>query len=301
MRRWISALPVLMLSSLAPAAPPVRSETAAQPADVPPPPPGKCTYIQPQVKQCSVSTVGGVGAFDVSVAPPAALVITFEEPVTGMQPPPTGSYKAVFSGTTATVVPLRRDPIPGATVHFDTATVHVTLNLRLAANADTQLLIMDPKKAMRDAEVERRLKEAMEGLEERVSEHADQLLLEELVASGVEVADAEVAPSRHGQVVLRAKKVVRVGSRRLVLFSIDNRSGDDLEVKRVRLWYGSDGKERELPQPALQLAKVVHVAEETMGAVSVPLKTLSSGERLRIQVEMTDSEHSVELGGIGLR
>ena len=30
------------------------------------------------------------------------------------------------------------DPIPGATVHIDTATVHVTLNLKLGPTADTQ-------------------------------------------------------------------------------------------------------------------------------------------------------------------
>src|SRR5262249_41651092 len=100
---------------------------AAPPAPASP----ACTYVQPQVQQGAVSTIGGVGTFDVFVAPPASLVVAFDDPVTGMQPPPTMSYRASFSGTTATVVPIRRDPIPGATVHIDTATVHVTLNLKL--------------------------------------------------------------------------------------------------------------------------------------------------------------------------
>lgn len=290
-----------LAANAAGAAPPTRTEPATQPGETAAPAPGKCSYIQPQVKQCTVSLTGGVGSFDVTMTPPAALVLTFEEPITGMQPPPSSSYKAVFSGSTATIVPLRRDPIPGATVHFDTANVHVTLNLRLGANPDTQLLVMDPKKVVRDAEVERRVKEAMEGLEERANERADQILLEEIASAGVEVVDTDVEPARHNQVVLRAKRVVRVGNRRVVVFSVDNRSGDDLEVKSVKLWYGSDGKDRQLPESSVQLGKVIHVSEEVVGAVSVPIKTAPTGDRLRLRVEMADPERSVDLHGIRLR
>src|SRR5262249_2996369 len=68
------------LALLAWLAPPCA--TAAPPKEAPasqPPEPGKCNYIQPQVKQCTVSTVGGVGTFDVIVTPPAGLVINFED------------------------------------------------------------------------------------------------------------------------------------------------------------------------------------------------------------------------------
>jgi hypothetical protein len=273
------------------------------PPAVPPqaPEPGKCVYIQPQVKQCAVSTVGGVGTFDIVIAPPAALVINFEEAITGMQPPPTSSYKAIFSGSTATVVPIRRDPIAGATIHFDTATVHVTLNLKLGPTPDTQLLIVDPRKAARDEEVERRVKEALLTLEERANERAERILLEEIAGGGAEVVDPEVSPTRQNQVVLRAKKLVRVGSRRVLVFSVDNRSGDDLEVKAIRLWAGTAGKDRELPRPAYQIAGTVHVNDELVGAVVIPLKTVAASERLRLRVELSDPQRNVELGGIGLR
>jgi hypothetical protein len=286
--------------ALAFAAPP----KAVTPKDAPvpqPPEPGKCNYIQPQVKQCTVSTVGGVGTFDVVVTPPAGLVINFEDELKGMQPPPASSYKAIFSGTTATVVPIRRDPIAGATVHFDTATVHVTLNLKLGTTPDTQLLILDPRKAVRDEEVERRVKDALEHLDERANERADRILLEEMAASGVDFGDPEINPARHNQVVLRAKKVVRVGDRRFLLFSVDNRTGDDLEVKTVRLWVGAEGKEHELAQPPFQLPKIVRVAEESPGAVLVAVKAATSSDRLRLRVEMSNPERNVELGGIRLR
>ena len=66
------------------------------PALAAPPPPSSpaCANIQSQVKQCSVSPIGGVGTFDVLVAPPASLVVAFDDAVTGMQPPPTSSYRA---------------------------------------------------------------------------------------------------------------------------------------------------------------------------------------------------------------
>jgi hypothetical protein len=295
-----------LATGLAWAAPPRGEPQGAKPAAPAPAPaapspalvPGKCISIQPQVKQCAVATVGGVGTFDVIVTPPAGLVITFEEPIVGMQPPPSSSYQAIFSGATATVVPLRKDPIAGATVHFDTASVHVTLNLRMGPVPDTQLLIVDPRKAVRDAEVERRVKEAMEGLEARANERAERILLEELAAGGADLADADVSPARRNQVVLRAGKRLRVGGRHFLVFSIDNRAGDDLEVKGVRVWVGKDGKETEVQEPLYQLAPTVHVAEEVPGAVSLPQGTIGGDDRLRLRVEMADPERTVEISGI---
>lgn len=261
-----------------------------------------CDYIQPQVKQCTVSTIGGIGTFDAVIMPPAGVVIAFDDAVTGMQPPPTSSYKASFSGTTATVVPIRRDPIAGATVHFDTATVHVTLNLKLGPKADTQLVIIDPRKGLRDEEVERRVKEAVDGLEERANQRADELLLADIVANGVDVIGAGAAPSRHNQVVLRADKIVRFGNRSVLLLTISNRSADELEVKSVRAWTtGSNGTERELPRPTYRVhGKAVPVNEEMAAAVSLP-QTASPTDRVRVRLEFVDADHTVELAGIRVR
>jgi hypothetical protein len=257
-------------------------------------------YLQPQVKQCSVSPIGGIGTFDVVIAPPASLVVAFDDAVTGLQPPPSSSYRASFSGTTATVVPIRRDPIAGATVHIDTATVHVTLNLRLGASADTQLLVVDPRKGVRDAEVERRVKEALDGLEERASQRADEILTRELATGGIDVADADAAPSRHNQVVLRAGRLVRIGNGRIVLFSIENRSADVLEVRRVRLWVGREGSEREVPSPPHALQRnAVPVNQEVPAAIRIPEG--AAGDSVRLRVEFTDPERSVELGSLLLR
>ncbi len=223
-----------------------------------------------------------------------------DDTVTGIQPPPTTSYRTSFSATTATVVPIRRDPIPGATAHIDTATVHVTLNLKLGPTADTQLLIVDPRKGIRDEEVERRVKEATVGLEDRANARADEILVGEL-ASGIEVADADVAPSRHNQVVLRARKLVRLGERQLLVFSIENRGAEPLEVRRIRVWVERAGAERELPTPVYGLQrKTVPVNEETGAAVSFT-KLATAGDRLRVRIEFTNSERSVELSDVRVR
>jgi hypothetical protein len=87
----------------------------------------------------------------------------------------------------------------------------------------------------------------------------------------------------------------------VLVFSVDNRSGDDLEVKAIRLWAGTAGKDRELPRPAYQIAGTVHVNDELVGAVVIPLKTVAASERLRLRVELSDPQRNVELGGIGLR
>ena len=271
----------------------------------PPAPAPSCIPLQPQVKQCSVSAVGGVGTFEAVVTPPAGLVIAFDEPITGMQPPPTSSYRASFSGTTATVVPIRRDPIPGATVHFDTRSVHVTLNLRSGPTPDTQIVIVDPRRDLRDAEVERRVKEAIDGLEERASRLANEGLLDELASGGAAVEAVDVRPVRHDQVVVRADQVVRLGGRRVLLLAIANRSADVLEVRGVRAWTGADGSERELLHPAYQLhGKTVPVNGETRMVLSLPtppVPAAAGSDRLRVRIEFADPGPSVELAGIRWR
>jgi len=117
----------------------------------------------------------------------------------------------------------------------------------------------------------------------------------------VDLVDADVAPSRHNQVVLRAQKIARIGNRRVLLLSIMDRSADELEVKSVRAWLGPAGAERELPRPTYRLrAKTVPVNEEMAVAVSLP-KPLASSDRLRLRIEFTDPERSVELAGIRVR
>ncbi len=257
-----------------------------------------CRPLQPQVLACTVSPVGGVGTFDVHVRAPAGLVISFNEPLVGMQPPPSSSFRASFQGTTATVIPIRRDPVPGATVHFDTEHVHVTLNLRAGAVADTQILIVDPRKAGRDEEVERRVKEATEGLEERATEEAEEGLFSDIAEHGAEVVELDATPARHDQVVLRARKVVRIGTRRVLIVGIDNRSGDDLEVTKVRVWLASGGAERELARTRYHVSeKSIGSNREVVAAIGLP-EGLGRGERLRVRVEFTDSERDVELSGV---
>lgn len=260
-----------------------------------------CAALQPQVKQCSVAAIGGIGTFDVQVSPPAGLVVSFDDVVTGMQPPPTSSYRASFDGKTATVLPIRSDPVPGATVHFDTATVHVTLNLRRGPVADTQILIVDPRKGPRDEEVERRVKEALDGLDERANQLAEEMLVGALAEEGMESVDLDATPSRHENVVLRARRVVRLGKRRVLLFTIDNRTADTLEVTSVRVWVGPEAGEREVPHPVFRVhGKSILVNDEVAGAVSLPAAA-ARGERLRLRVDFSDPERSVELAGIRQR
>lgn len=268
--------------------------TAATPADGPVP---GCRSLQTQVLECSVSAIGGVGTFDVHVRAPAGLVVSFAEPVIGMQPPPSSSYRASFQGKTATVIPIRRDPVPGATVHFDTETVHVTLNLKPGPVADTQVLVVDPGRAGREEEVERRIREAVGGFEERASARAEEVLLEEIAARGVEIVELDATPTRHDQVVLRARRTVRVGARRVLLVGIENRSGDELELKRVRVWVGG-GAERELAGVRSRVGEErIAPNQEGMVAIGLP-EAVVRGQRLRVRVEFTDSERDVEISGV---
>jgi hypothetical protein len=288
-----STIPTLVLLAGLPA-----RALAAPTADASP----ACSYIEPQVKQCAVAATGGVGTFDVTVAPPASLVVAFDEAVIGMLPPPTTSYRTSFSGTTATVVPIRRDPIRGATVHIDTATVHVALNLRLGPVADTQLVIVDPRKGRREEEVERRVREGLASLDERASQRADELMVSELATDGLAITDADAAPARHNQVVLRAKELVRLGCRRVLVLAIENRSADPLSLKRIRVWAERAGTERELPNPifSLRAGPSLPVNQEAAAAVSLA-KACAAGDRLRVRVEFTDPERTVELADIRVR
>ena len=297
--RIIHLLPVFLYAVSATATPPGSTPV---PVELQPVRPPACSYLQPQVKQCEVSSVGGVGTFTVLVQPPAGLVVTFDEPLTGMQPPPSSSYKATISGNTATVLPTRRDPVSGATVHFDTASVHVTLNLKVGGPPDTQLLITDPRKTAQDDEADRRVKDALAGLEERASQRAEEILLTEIGARGFDTAELEAPPARHGQVVVRATRLLRVGNRRFLLLSISNRAGDDIELKTIRAWSGARNADHEVPRlPFRAASPVASPGEDLQAVIAIPAKALPAGGSLRLKVEFTDPDRNVDLDGIRLR
>ena len=187
-------------------------------------------------------------------------------------------------------------------MHFDTASLHVTLNLVLGPTPDTQLLVADPRRPTRDHEVERRLKEETDGLDDRVAHLADESLLREIAAGGVEVLELGAAPTRHNQVVLRAQRLVRIGGRRVVLLSLENRSGDALELGAVRAWKGPEGSDRELPRPVFRTGAADFKPDSQISvAVRLPPFTVTPTDRLRVRIEFSDSEHNLELAGVRLR
>ena len=215
--------------------------------DLTDPPPGSCSSIQPGVKICS--TLAGQGAFDVLTFPPAVIYVTFEDNVKQMLPPDPGYYQTAYRDNVDTIVPLRPNLPERAPTVIETEGVKVTLNLRPGslAKADTQITVKDPARGVRDAEVDRRVVEKLaprekeladkeRHLEERSAERMELILLDEL-AQGLDVRGpvGKGIARNDAFIVIRAKEVVRVGSRRYLLMTVENRSAELFDVKGVKV------------------------------------------------------------------
>lgn len=297
-----------------PAAPPPPSASEAGPVPAepaaPPPPtepaPGACSYLQPGVKICS--TLQGQGSFDVITYPPAVVFVRLEEPVTSFVAPPDVYFQAAYQGNTVTIAPLRQDLPERIPTIISTASLNITLNLRPGslAKADTQVTIRDPRRASRDAEIDRQVQERLaplekkladerRTLEERARARAADIVLSELAREGLAVRQLEVGPARNSQlIVIRARQLVRVGGRRYVLFSVENLSRNPYQVRNVRLRVGD-----QVTAAAWRFATAtIGVDEEVQAAVEIPARVRRP---LSIEVEEADPRRNVTLSGIDAR
>jgi hypothetical protein len=289
----------------------VPAPTPAPPTDSPAP--GECAEIQDGLKVCS--TIDGRGSFDVVTIPPALVLVSFEDPVTWVNPPPKQYFRADLRENTVTIEPRQKSfPDPTPVVITAGGTV-VTLKLHPATGAskvDTQVIVKDPGRRVRDSEIDQRvaerlapkLKELAERerqLETRAKDRAEGILLEELARSGADAHDpGDSAAARNDAfIVLRVRGRVRVGDRRYLLVALDNRSNEPFELKRVKVWLSEGEAQYEVAASSKFVSTVVRPAEEARGAVFVPLgRKRTAKTRIRIRVEEADPRRSVELAGI---
>jgi hypothetical protein len=277
------------------------------------PTPGECVYQGQGIKICATKDRKGV--YDVKTFPPASVTIEFEDPVEQV----TQADKDAFAigwkegGNKVTIKPKRKDLPERTPLVITTSQVTVTISLRPSdvEKVDTQVQIIDPDRSWRDAEVERRvnelrtederkLKEKEAQLEKRAEARAEALLLEDLAKSDAEVKPTGTKPARNDAfIVLRTKHVVRVGQRRWLVFTVENRSDRPFEVRDIYLWLQTGGAETPLKAPWKMASTTIAVGDEVRGVVAVPGKVPPKGARLRLRVEETDPDRSVEQSGIG--
>lgn len=277
----------------------------------PEPEPGQCVTLQPGVKSCA--TLEGTGNFEVKTYPPAIVSVQFEDPIEVWTPPPERIFQGVRSGNTVTISPLT-EKLPARTVVIiTTRRVKVTLNLVPGSlkDADTQIAVKDPLRNSRDAALEREvaakmapllkdLEEKTRNLEQHAEERASEMVLDDLAKGGVALSGPLGKPARNAElIVIRAKHLLRVGERRYLLFSVENLSGHDYEVRAVRVWVAQGGPEKEVPVAWKFGAKTVAPAAEVLGSIAVP--PMRGSARLRLQVVEADPARNVDLPAVEVR
>jgi hypothetical protein len=92
---------------------------------------------------------------------------------------------------------------------------------------------------------------------------------------------------------------VRVGGRRYLVFTVENRSDKPFEVRDVYLWLEVGGTETPLKGKWKMSGVTILVGDEVRGVVAIPVKAPAKGSKLRLRVEEADPDRSVEQRGIG--
>jgi hypothetical protein len=264
-----------------------------------PPAAGTCGYVQPGVKLCS-TLPDGQGAFDVFSFMPAVLYVRTEEPIVRFVPPDPRYFQSDQRENTVVIIPTK-DHLPERTpAILSTRSLTITLNVLRGSprSADTQLTILDPSRSRRSADVALAVSESEQKLEPRIRERIRAVDLVGLAEGGAEIraARGRTIARNAALVVLRAKDVVRIGTRRFLLFSVQNRSGEPFQLAAVQLWNG-DGK---VDGSWRATKDTVASAEEVGAALELPA-SLPRVAKLRLRVEETDPKRGIELNGIEIR
>jgi hypothetical protein len=262
------------------------------------PAPGTCSAPQPGLKTCS-ALPNGEGAFEVFTKPPAALFLRFPEPITRLVPPPDAYFLPQFrpGDQIAALVP-QTDHLPAkSTVLVTTQSLSITITLRPATKQqviDTQIAVVDPQHDQRTAQLRRAMTEAEKTLRGKVTVDLRDAEFDDIAHAGADLRDPrEHTIARNGElIVLEANRVLRIGSRNLLLFTVRNRSGEDFHAKAVHLWVG----DRDL-QPPWKLARTkLAPAQDARGVLELPADL--HGLVLRLRVDEDDPKRSVELAGV---
>jgi hypothetical protein len=300
MRTFTLALIAIMAASAIGHAGSRRAKAAADLSAVhKPPAAGACGYVQPGVKVCS-TLPDGQGAFDVFSFTPAVLYVRTEEPIVRFVPPDPRYFQSDQRENTVVIIPTK-DHLPERTpAILSTRSLTITLNVRRGSprSADTQLTILDPSRSRRSADVALAVSESEQKLEPRIRERIRAAELAGLAEGGAEIRAARGKTiARNGAlIVLRAKDVVRIGARRFLLFTIQNRSGDPFQLSAVQLWNG----DAQVAGSWRAAKDTVPSAEEVGAAVELP-ESLPRVAKLRLRVDEADPKRGIELSGVEIR
>jgi hypothetical protein len=256
----------------------------------------------PRVRVCFSTPTGG--AFEARIKYPDTLLIVLE----GERPlrtvdPPSGMFTTRSRGNSIAITP-ERELSTESNVQIVTAHQRFTVTLRPAAVADAQVHIRDADKDAREAEIERRVAEALEAerkkmadvqkhMDEQAIQIAESLLLKVIGRSGIELRDVKGRAVRSQNVVLRPVNFARVGERRFILFSIQNRSSRTFHIKAVRLT--ADGREQNIKVSVAHQDLPADIADEQEIPGVLTLPAMRSGAKLRLTIEESDPQRNVSL------
>lgn len=264
-----------------------------------PPAAGACGYVQPGVKVCS-TLPDGQGAFDVFSFMPAVLYVRTEEPIVRFVPPDPRYFQSDQRENTVVIIPIK-DHLPERTpAILSTRSLTITLNVRRGSprSADTQLTILDPSRSRRGADVALAVSESEQKLGPRIIDRLRVTDLTALAERGAEIRAARGKTiARNAElIVLRAKDVVRLGNRRFLLCSVQNRSSETFAVTAIHLWHG----DQPLSAPWQASKTTIASAEEVGAAIELP-PTLPRVAKLRLRVDEADPKRSIELPSVEIR
>jgi hypothetical protein len=264
-----------------------------------PPAAGSCGYVQPGVKVCS-TLPDGQGAFDVFSFMPAVLYVRTEEPIVRFVPPDPRYFQSDQRENTVVIIPTK-DHLPERTpAILSTRSLTITLNVRRGSprSADTQLTILDPSRSRRGADVALAVSESEQKLGPRIIDRLRVADLASLAERGAEIraAHGKTIARNAELIVLRARDVVRLGNRRFLLCSVQNRSAEAFSVTAIHVWQGDQA----LPAPWQASKTTIGTAEEVGAAIELP-PTLARVAKLRVRVDEADPKRSIELPSVEIR
>jgi hypothetical protein len=311
MRTLFSILLVLSLSTAAWA----QSAPQVSPLDTLPAA-GTCAYKSKGIKYCTASE--GHGIFEVLVAPEATVAIQFEEPINKDKTTDIDGEEytfqiaqtllAIATTQSGSKLPAERRMI--VTAGSITATLLIR-PVKEAERADTLVAIKGSSLAQEELErwcLERltpeksQLEDAQKHFEQRVTTRARDLILEQLAADTVDIDEPDAQTRRSLRIVIRGKRVVRMGKRRFVVLELENLS-DTLYKPREMVGTWHQGKSTQSVHTEFQcLPKQIDTNDKMTCAaeVSLPAGAAESG-RLDLRVVVDRNEHTVSLDGIRLR
>ncbi len=231
--------------------------------------PGTCVSPQSGVKICSVLP-DGQGVFDVQSSWPGLLHVRFQEKIESFIEPDPKFFQSDKREQTVTIIPIARH-LPAHAWQATIGSQHLTVTLNIVptkTRGDAQVTILDPRHA------ERALEKA--ATDARVSAEAralgDEKLLWALTETDLTLRKPRgrtIARSRD-LVVLRATRVVELGGKSFLSFSIENESAEPFEPGPVRLLSGK----KEIPTQLRLAHAPILPKEEVRGvlALSSPLR-----------------------------